>query len=292
PLEAAERELLTAWFAKNDGAFQEGRRLLIEAAAKPDCRFPPSEVDGTAVDANTALRMQMSAQLLVTHARLKGDGASMAAELAMSRALRSDPSLFPQLVACGMDKVAADCLRSADLAAPSVAEALDRLDPSSPRRGYERALLGEALVIGEKALGSPPDRLAAGAYVEALSEFARLSTRPHAEVRLEIDALARQHGTFAPAYAAESKRLIPALPRLTETAVEAESRLSMLRLASSLSRHRALTGAYPAALGVDSPPDPFTGRPFDYRTEGSGFVLESAGPPSKGTRVAWSFTGP
>lgn len=281
-LDPKEVEALRGWFARHALAFQEARALLLEAGARPGCRFPPEEVEGISVESRTAVRLQVAGQILAAHAAVTRDPLSLAAELPLSRALRSEPWLVPQLFACAVDATSAIAFRNADFGAPPLAAAVERLDPAGVRQGFERALLGEAFLALQSLDPAAPHGVAA--YLEALGDFSKFSNRPYAEIRLDLEALVRQHGAGAPAYANLSSRLIPQLPKLAEQIAQAESSLARIRIAALLQRARAERGALPASLDPAWPADPLTGLPFEYRPEGAGFRLGSG-------EAAWTYRG-
>ena len=95
--------------------------------------------------------MQRAVNLLAVEAALsrldgKPDEAaeSHRAALAMGRAMRSDPSLIAQMIACGLDGVATVSIQNdGALSGSRLASLVDTLDPASARAACGRAFLGE-----------------------------------------------------------------------------------------------------------------------------------------------------
>jgi hypothetical protein len=197
--------------------------------------------------------------------------------------------------------------RTFDPSSPKLAAALDAADPAAVRDAFRRALLGDLEWTAASLLKIRSDPTSApnevfrnwaqrpnafqevAAYVEGINDCLRLAGRPYYEIRVEMEALVRQHGEFAPWYAARSQETIPALPGLIRTIAKSEATMSMAKLSLDLERYRTQHGSYPAtldALPAPPPRDPFTGQPFAYRKESAGFVLESPGAGGKDA-VTW-----
>jgi hypothetical protein len=304
---------LRDWYEKNGKAAAEVTGLLREAGQRPLCRFP----DQSSAEAQrTVTGLQYASNLLRITAMLQqregkaGDAAETArAGLAMARASRSAPDIVSQMIGCALDSVTLDGVQqSMDPSTPGLAAWLDGVDPASVRESYLRSLLGDvastvAGVLKSKAdprsvsdealrrkIESPLVLQDLAAYVEGINDFARLAGRPYHETRGEMDALVRQHGEFAPWYASFSQDIVPSMPGLSRVIAKSEAQTSMAKLSLALERYRAVNRGYPAtldALNSAPPRDPFTGQPFGYRKEGSGFILESPGAPDGKDALKW-----
>ncbi len=307
---------LREWFGRNADVLAKITPLLREAGERPECRFPTDAEWAMGAGMKVMVRMQMASQILVGQAallRLDGDGAgaaeSLRAALAMSRGMRSDPTLVSQMIASALEGVAFESAqREGSLGAPRIAAIVEALDPASIRGAFDRSLLGEVYgtvlefqkwkadpaAVKDEALRAwvrgPLAAQDVSAYVDMISEFAAVFERPSAVGGAEIEALARKHGEAAPWYASLSKTQVNAFPGVLRERASSEARVALLQTALELERYRAREGGYPAAfdaLGVPPPRDPFTGQPFIYRREGGGFVLEIAGEVPKKERLVW-----
>jgi hypothetical protein len=81
-----------------------------------------------------------------------------------------------------------------------------------------------------------------------------------------------------------AKLLLPALEKVMFASVRLDRRIAALRCVEAARLHAAEKGRWPESLedidAVPIPPDPATGKPFEYRVEGDMFTL-SAAPPGK-----------
>jgi hypothetical protein len=75
--------------------------------------------------------------------------------------------------------------------------------------------------------------------------------------------------------------LAPIFPRAVSKRDQTQARLDLWRLALALRRYRAAHGQYPTGLDQLGQPvlqDPFSGKPYVYRPQGTGFLVYSFGP--------------
>lgn len=306
---------LRTWLSENATVGAGLTDLLLEAADRPQCRFPPDAERGMGMDGTLVPRLQRMAQFLLVQASIQGSdgkleaaGENLRAALALSRAVHSDPSLLSQMAGCALDNVAWQTLQGGGLlAAPRVADTLAAMDPASLRESWNRAVLGEAVASAASLLAwkanpeSAPDaqvrewaRGAQGssdvaAYVESLAEVHGLGGRPYPEIQAGLQGLAAKYGPTAPEYAALSRGMMPYMPGILRAVGQSEARLAAIRAALELDAYRARRGAYPETLdALGTPPtDPLSGQRLVYRRDGTGFLLELPSDAPESQRVLW-----
>jgi hypothetical protein len=180
---------------------------------------------------------------------------------------------------------------------------LARFDDSGP---LVRALDGERLIFGEWLFGQPAEKVrelltAEGtaeappltleqiaaerqAYREAMVRLTDTASLPYHEAKPRLEALLA--AAKGPDAAPLTRGLVPALGPCFRKAAEFQALVRVTRIGLRLRQHQAGHGIYPRGLaelaldGIppDRQPDPFTGKPLEYRLEGPGFVLYSLGP--------------
>ena len=302
---------LRAWFEKNGPVASEVIGLLREGAKLPQCRF---EIGDPA--ANAVIRAQGAGQFLRIAAFFEQQNGKTAeaadltmAELAMARNIRSTPYFIAQAMGCAMDATAVQNLQGfLNPGTPGIAAWLDRSDPASVRDAFLRSLLGDVEYTMtqvftfrdnpdgiedeelRKRVQAPLALQDLAAYVEGVQDFSRFAGRPYYEIREDLDTLSRQYGELAPWYATFSQDVARTIPSMSRWIAKSEAMNCMAKLSLDLARYREKNGEYPAtldALLVPSIRDPFTGQPFAYRKEGSGYVLETPGAPDGKTAYAW-----
>ena len=114
----------------------------------------------------------------------------------------------------------------------------------------------------------------------AISEARQLLDLPFHESRERMVRWREERVFGAPQYAVISMLLLPSLDRMAAAPARTEASLNGATIAAALGDYRLRTGAYPVFLEdlqVELPVDPFTGKPYHYRREGSGFVVYSVG---------------
>lgn len=296
-----QRRSLGEWFRSNEAVASELSRLAREAANRPECRFVTGDGDPLSTSASL-VESQRLAQVLQLRARLSLEegrpldaAVDLRTSLGVGRAVRSDPILISQLIGVAIDDLSFKTLQTLPEGSSSQMTAITAgFDAADIRNRFADSLVGDICLCAVEPLlrpdaealpqgngnGAPPSMQDLGVYVEAMAEFIRLGQLPYGEVGSELDAIGRQYGELAPAYAAESKEIIPTIRKLIDSAGQAQVRYSLLQVAAALERAKAEGGSYPVWLegaGKNLPTDPFSNRPFTYRREGSGFVLESEG---------------
>lgn len=302
PLTLAERAVLEKVVEKN----REALALLHQAAGLPGCDFGVDYSKGSMAELPHISGMIRAAKLLEIEAVLSAGpeaAASARASLRLAEAVADEPILVSQLVRAVCGEMARESWQQAfrgDVAPEALRALLDSLSAERYREGYEKSILfelyaGAKLVLegadlsalGPEAAGirRPDDPLTAedlAYYAETMAEFSSLAGQPYYESRDRIARLRAERVDGAPWYAEITRLVIPAFDRAAMRQAQAEAGVGTGRLAAALRLYRDRTGSYPESLEslrdiADLPVDPFTGKPFLYRREGSGFVVWSVG---------------
>jgi hypothetical protein len=303
PLTPAERAKLQAVLDRN----RETLKLLHDASGRPRCNFNLDYAQGVSLELPHISGMIRCTRLLDLESLLAGGGdVSEAARAArrLSEATSEEPILISQLVRGVCTHMSGEILQREFEGAMS-RERLDSLlgglAPDTIRSGFERSLLFEMysgikfvleggdpkfLPEGMKTLRRPDDPLTEhdlAYFAETFSEYSALAGRPYYEVRDQIAHVEATRIEGAPWYAEVTRLMMPMLGRAQRRQATAEAATATTQLAAALRLYRDERGFYPDSLeairGVlpTLPVDPFTGKPFLYRREGSGFVVYSVG---------------
>jgi hypothetical protein len=292
-LTADERAKLEAVLDRS----REVRKLLHEAGDRPGCNFNLDYTQGPAMLMDHITGLIGSARLLALES-LMSEGPAVTdtarALFRLSEAVADEPVLVSQLVRSVCHEIAIDSRQrefEGEMSPDRLRSLVASLAPESVRKGYEKTLLFELYSITKHVLDGggvqPPESpLTAhdlAYFAETLSEYAGLVGRPYYEVRDDLQRLQAARLDGAPAWAEITRQVMPAMARVSERQARAEATLGTAQVAAALRLFRDAQGAYPAALdelrGIlpGSPVDPFTGKPYLYRREGSGFVVYSVG---------------
>jgi hypothetical protein len=128
-------------------------------------------------------------------------------------------------------------------------------------------------------------------YDAVLDEAVKWQSQPYWEAAPALRELDRQRqrrvaGVPLPGVSASepalplARLLSPAVHKVIQARTRVERRLAALRVVEALRLHAVTTGRLPASLSevreLPLPPDPFSGRPFEYRLEGDRALLSSA----------------
>jgi hypothetical protein len=261
-----------------------------------------------------ATRLVCAQAVLLNHQGRRAEALDwLVVSLRMADQASEDPSLVAQLVAIAMrtitDQAARDLITDADLS-PALARPLyDQLGRAEFMQPYQRAMEME-LVLGltvMEQLGRRPQELRAvfGSggmpYPEALLRLLTWGPGRTWFKQQEVNYARYMHQAL-PAIAKPYRDSISAMPpvpsrgignALTNLLVPVYGRVTMkrdqslaatrlLQIVLALKAQKHSLGTYPSALAglVWQPPteDPFSGKPFVYQPQGSGFVLYSIGP--------------
>jgi hypothetical protein len=299
PLTAGQEALVRGYLERN----REALALARQAADRPRCDFGLDLAAGMNAELSHVAPLIRLSKLLHAEAFLAGEGdrgAIARAALRAADATAEEPFLISQLVRNVCHGLAAESYARV-LAGPADAAYLEdmagRLAPEALRAGLGRGLLGDLALglqslltaesleelglAGVRPLDDPLAMQDVAHYAETLAEAAALAARPYYLAREPLRVLWETRIEAAPAYADFSRQLLPAFTRAAERQAVAEATVGVSRVATALAIYRARHGTYPLSLeglGAGLPSDPFTGKPYLYRREGTGFVLYSAGP--------------
>ncbi len=237
--------------------------------------------------------------------------------LRMSRHVIDEPVMIADLVGIAMQSMSfrelKRLLRDHDLP-PGAADELDAALADFDMQGaLKHALIGERALglqcfemayenpitfmqqsggsgTGFEALGTigrvfgPMKKADMLTYVRSMRESISLADRPARVGQARADALAQEIESLQFWQAPLTKMLGPAFSRAGGKADQAVANITMCRLVLALKAYRREHGAYPAsltelqpALGWTIPDDPFSGKPYVYRTQEHGFILYSVG---------------
>jgi hypothetical protein len=236
----AQLALVRAYLDRNHDAL----RLLREAADRPRCNFNLDYSQGLAMEMPHIAKMIRAEKLLQIEGMFEGTPEVIRAAHRLSQALLDGPVLISQLV-------------------------------RMVNTGITAYTLGEAL---DDALA----RLDVEHYVRSMQSYEALAARPYHEVREELERLEREAVDGAPQGSVYGRNLFPAMARAARNQAASEANVAIMRIATAARIFHATRGYYPVSLDElrsvlpDPPTDPLTGRPFDYRLEGTGFVVSSA----------------
>ena len=303
PLLPQDRVALKELVAKN----QEALSLIHEAAALPKCNYGLDYSKGANLEIPHVNKMIEALKVLETESQVADDAdlpgvAKAATRLAESVA--NEPVLLSQFVRAACQLMAANARERAlntPIGEADLQDMLSGLEPQKLREGLESTLLFEfysatnALLSGEKLnfllqAGAPirpptdPLRDADLAHMaETYSQFSDLLGKPYYEIRDQVRLLQKTQLENAPWYADLTRMMAPAFEKACEQVAETEASLGAAKVGAALKLYQARNGQYPASLSdlasiLPEPlVDPFSGQPFLYRREGSGFVVYSVG---------------
>lgn len=287
---------------------REARALLHEAGDRPGCDFNLEYRHGAAMLMEHIPGLIRSARLLALES-LMADGAEAAgaarASFRLSEAVAQEPVLVSQLVRSLCHEIGVDARQrefQGEMSADRLRSLVASLAPEQVRAGYEKTLLFDLYSVTSFVLdggnlqalytgvpGMPPrpegplTTQDLAYFAETLSEYSALVGRPYYEVRDSLERLQAARLDGAPAWAEITRQVMPAIGRVCQRQARAEATLGTAQMAAALRLYRQSEGSYPASLDQLGPivpgarVDPFTGKAYGYRREGSGFVVWSVG---------------
>ena len=286
---------------------REALKLLHEAAGRPRCNFGVDYSQGAAAEIPHVNGMIRSLRLLEVEAFMgEGAGVTETARAAhrLSEATAGEPTLISQLVRGICLHMSGEVLQH-EFDGAMTRDRLDSLvaglSPDAIRSGFEKTLLFELysgvkyvteggtfnlLYGGVPTPRRPEDPLTAQDltyFAETMSEYAALADRPYHEVREEIARIEAARVDGAPWYAEVTRLMLPAMGKAQRRLAMTEASVGTARLAAALRLYREENGRYPDSIDAVRgllpvvPADPFTGKPYLYRREGSGFLVYSVG---------------
>jgi hypothetical protein len=201
------------------------------------------------------------------------------------RALVASPA--PQSIRSGLEKT---FFMEAYSTIKAVVEGVDIVHIA---QGLPSGLIAPPGSPGTPSLEDPVTRLDLAHCAESMAKLGALAERPYYQIRDELGVLKAELGLSDPQFEWITRMSTPSYDRMFEGMARAEAALGTAQIAAALRLYRdAEGGEYPASLEalrtvLPSPPlDPFTGKPFLYRREGTGFVVYSAGPAGNSSGVS------
>jgi hypothetical protein len=114
-------------------------------------------------------------------------------------------------------------------------------------------------------------------YIERLHAFARLMPLPYWKARSELEGMEEQ---ATPKGFIVARNIEQSLGPVVRKGACAQAKCRLARIALATLLWKQSKGVYPVSLSdipIGNLEDPFTGKPFIYRTEEKGFVLYSIG---------------
>jgi hypothetical protein len=121
-------------------------------------------------------------------------------------------------------------------------------------------------------------------YLSYMEREVRSFELPYPESRQAMDDLNTSLETRTPIYALLTRLVMPIFGRAVWSRDRATAAVGAAQIALALKAYRSEHDSYPPSLaelgaaGWKLPLDPFGGKPYRYRREGSGFVVWSLGP--------------
>ena len=276
---------------------RETIELLRQAAELPRSTYELDYTKGFATELPHLMPMASCSRILFAEALLadaEGIEGSLRTAHHLARSVADEPFLVSQLVrVIGHDwesAVVGQAL-SRGVSEAELRGVLERIRPESFREGMDKILSTEVYaavlyLTGEHPEGQPlrlEDPLSQqdlAYYAETISKFAELANQPYYKVGDQLHELERSAIEGAPWYAKTAGMLLPSMSRAAEAIAKGEATLGVIKAAAAVRLYKLKNGSYPVALNEVAEPlpvDPFTGKPFHYRREGSGFIVYSVG---------------
>lgn len=290
-------------------------RMVEEAAAKPECKFPVRWQDGVSAETSHLLPLRQVSRVLAAKAIIDAhDGKTASAVrcvqagLLAADAVRNEPAIISLLLRIAQLDTACTALREvlqeANLSTSQAKTLYDRLSKVDLRshavlsakgeRGFGLLIFAEPQKTGLgggagilKAIHWRPllyfDALAHLRLTQRQIEYA---SRPYWEIKDEVseDALLKD----VPKWCVFTRILSPVYGRILAGVNRAVAKCALGQAALLASAYKNNYGAYPAtladassALGWKIPEDPFSGRSLVYKLRGIGFAVHSIGPDLK-----------
>ncbi len=219
---------------------------------------------------------------------LGGAGESIAAGLSLSRQIGEHPSFIGALVQVVYESIMLRHVETlyADGGMPPQ-RVIDRISEVDVRAKIPAILSweGSSTVRVSDGVIAKPMNVHNAAY--SLGQYRRLTEQiekddlPLRELKADVD-----HPWWAWQFAMGA----PQIDHFFKEFLKHQAYVDLAEAAIMLRRHKAEYGAYPPTLDelAGLPADPFTGGAFDYRREGDGFVLTSAGD-NNGESIDWRW---
>ena len=290
----------------------EALKLLHQAAAMKDCRFPIDLMAGFNVRLPHLAQLRGGAKMLRLEAMLRTENGntdaavdSIVSILGVANALRQEPILISELVRISCIAIAGGALEYVLNRATPSAEQIARLEQAflaaeAPGTMF-RALVGErcqwfneldplltagALGRGLNIIGWKKSNQLS--YLDMMQGFVEALEKPYperwklaTEVETAISKLTESGSGMVQRYfEALPTMLLAALPKASLSHARMVASVRAARGALRVERYRAENGVLPETLaGDDIPVDPFNGAPLRYKrhANGKGYVVYSIG---------------
>ncbi len=290
--------------AKNAAAI----KLLEAAARRPKCRFPVNWEGGFDAEFPHYAKLRKCSRLLATTIYVRArrgevDSALHTAQvsLAMSEAIRSEPTLIGQLVRYAMVAITLPPLQAAlsEQSPPTSAcqELFDYLAQMEFRQSFVHALWGERVMSISifdhepelrKLYGSPMGRkwsnLDEGMYLRLTSQAIAHLSKPWRQNAHAGEWFERAINTI-PHYCIMTRLFVPAFTRSVVKRDQVIAQVGLAQAALALKAYKNKEGSYPDSLeelrqviAWELREDPFSGEDLVYKREGDGFLIYSIGP--------------
>jgi hypothetical protein len=293
---------------------REVLQLLHEAADRPRCNFNLDYARGVTMRLDHINALIRTSRLLDLEALLSAGPRVFETARATSRladAVTDEPLIVSQLVRGVCHEIAGQARQrefEGEMSVERLQSLISSLSPARARAGFEKTIYYDFYSIvagvmegvdlkgisegrgplppgspGTPRLDDPLTMQDLASYAETLTQYAALAVRPYYEVRDELARLEASRVNGAPGFMAIMLMAMPAIQRNCVHLARTEAVLGTAQVAAALRLYRDTQGTYPATLDElqrvlpAAPFDPFTGKPFLYRREGSGFVVYSAG---------------
>ena len=285
--------------------------LLEEAAGIEACVFPVEwERRADAEERHlgylrTTVRM-VTARALVLASDGEADAALECCALvpAMAQHLSGEPVIVGQLVRYAIISIGIraveQVLNRCDPSPEALRGLRDRFGDVELSESFRHAVRGERAWLRESLFGTA--REASGgatgwaAYVidfqlnnderlflQTMQEQMEALELPWPEAKQKAEAAAEEAQDLPPGLYLLGASLMPRLGHFAESCRLAGSRLDVCRIGLALRAYKADYGSYPDSLddlaqaGWEVPRDSFTGKPYQYRREGNGFMVWGVG---------------
>ena len=314
PLSSEMKQIVADYVKRN----AEALKLLHEAAAYEQCRFPVGKNAGFTMILPHLAKIRQSARLLRLEATLAAEerDASAATKAVLSslvagRSLKSEPLLISHLVRIACTSISRISLERVLSRMPL--DDAQLVDLEKAFRSAEDADAMTRAFVGERCFGIAfykNPAAAAGAvgtgsalftamqliglmdmdmkqYIEVMNEHVAAVQAP-ALKQIEFADTTEERVKNLPKYCILSRQLLPALGRCVVEDIKNTAGLRVAATAMAVERLRLASGALPKALGdlvpkylAKIPTDPFDGKPLRFKKLDKGYVVYSIGPNGK-----------
>jgi hypothetical protein len=312
PLPDDMKALIAEYLERN----AEALRLLHQAAAMPECRFPIDLRAGAMVLLPHLASLRQGARLMLLEGLLDAEEGrtaeateSVIATVGLADAVRNEPILISYLVRIACLSISCSNLENLLHKAPLDDKTLQELTRTF--HDAERPEVAVRAFVGERCFGAdffrnPAGRIAASGgqnvpvhplaviglldadfryYLDLMDPQVEMSRLPVEERGKAIEASDLEQAVKdLPSYAIITRMLVPALARALGEETKNVARLRTARTALAVERYRLKHGQLPEGLEAlvpeileSVPLDPYDAKPLRYRRLERGYVVYSIG---------------